>query len=61
MNAYEKIEKYGQNQLLKFEADLSEADKKALLEQIESLDFDVVKNIEHLSKPAPRVVETGWS
>lgn len=54
MNAYEKIEKYGQNQLLKFEADLSEADKKALLEQIESLDFDVVKNIEHLSKPAPR-------
>lgn len=54
MNAYEKIEKYGQNQLLKFEADLPEADKKALLEQIESLDFDVVKNIEHLSKPAPR-------
>lgn len=54
MKAYEKVEKYGQTQLLKFESELSESDKKALLEQIESLDFDVVKNIEHLSKPAPR-------
>jgi len=54
MNAKEKVKKYGQEQLLKFEAELTESQKEALYAQIESLDFEVVKNIEHLAAPAPR-------
>jgi len=50
MNAQEIIKKYGQEQLLRFEGDLTEEEKEKLYSQIESLDFDLLKNIEE--KPA---------
>ena len=54
MDVKEKLRKIGQEQLLKYESELTEEQKKALYEQIESLDFSVVKNIEHLHKPEKR-------
>ncbi|MBO4679495.1 MAG: UDPGP type 1 family protein, partial [Lachnospiraceae bacterium] len=54
MELKEKLAKIGQEQLLKYENELTESQKKALYEQIESLDFSVVKNIEHLKKPEKR-------
>ena len=54
MDVREKLSKIGQEQLLKYESELTEEQKKALYEQIESLDFSVVKNIEHLHKPEKR-------
>jgi len=54
MNAYEKVKKYGQEHLLAFENELSDEQKAALHAQIESLDFDVLSNIEHMSKPVAR-------
>ena len=50
MNAQEIIKKYGQEQLLRFEGDLTKEEKEKLYSQIESLDFDLLKNIEE--KPA---------
>ena len=50
MNALETIKKYGQEQLLRFESELTDEQKKKLYSQIESLDFDLLKNIEE--KPA---------
>lgn len=50
MNAQEIIKKYGQEQLLRFEDDLTKEEKEKLYSQIESLDFDLLKNIEE--KPA---------
>ena len=50
MNAQEIIKKYGQEQLLRFESELTDGEKKKLYSQIESLDFDLLKNIEE--KPA---------
>ena len=41
-NAKEKLEKYGQAHLLKYYDELSEEDKKDLLEQIEVTDFSVL-------------------
>ena len=58
MDIKEKLAKIGQEQLLKYEDELTEDQKKALYEQIESLDFSVVKNIEHLKKPGKRGVIT---
>ena len=58
MDIREKLAKIGQEQLLKYENELTEDQKKALYEQIESLDFSVVKNIEHLKKPEKRGVIT---
>ena len=58
MDIREKLAKIGQEQLLKYENELTEEQKKALYEQIESLDFSVVKNIEHLKKPGKRGVIT---
>ena len=50
MNALETIKKYGQEQLLRFESELTDEQKNKLYSQIESLDFDLLKNIEE--KPA---------
>ena len=50
MNAQEIIKKYGQEQLLRFEDELTKEEKEKLYSQIESLDFDLLKNIEE--KPA---------
>ncbi|MBP5623433.1 MAG: UDPGP type 1 family protein [Lachnospiraceae bacterium] len=50
MNALETIKKYGQEQLLLFERELTDEQKNKLYSQIESLDFDLLKNIEE--KPA---------
>ncbi len=50
MNAQEIVKKYGQEQLLRFEGDLTKEEKEKLYSQIESLDFDLLKNIEE--KPA---------
>ncbi len=50
MNAQEIIKKYGQEQLLRFEGELTKEEKEKLYSQIESLDFDLLKNIEE--KPA---------
>ncbi len=50
MHAMETIKKYGQEQLLRFESELTDEQKKKLYSQIESLDFDLLKNIEE--KPA---------
>ena len=54
MNAYEKVKYYHQEQLLKYESELSEAQKASLHAQIEALDFDVISNIESRKNPAKR-------
>ena len=41
MNAQEIIKMYGQEQLLRFESELTDGEKKKLYSQIESLDFDL--------------------
>lgn len=45
MSVKEIIEKYDQAQLLRFESELSEAEKEALYAQIESLDFSVLEEL----------------
>ena len=45
MKATEILRQYGQEQLLRFESELSEEQKQKLNDQIESLDFSVLKNI----------------
>lgn len=45
MNVREIIEKYDQPQLLKFEGELSDAEKEKLYAQIESLDFSVLEEL----------------
>lgn len=54
MNAYEKTQKYNQEHLLKYESELSETEKASLLEQIENLDFDVLKEIDKRKNPPKR-------
>lgn len=44
--AYAKLEKIDQTQLLKYYEELSEAEQASLLEQIETTDFDVIKYLE---------------
>ncbi len=46
MNIHDKLSKYHQEHLLKFEPERSEAERKALYAQIESLDFDVIRSAE---------------
>ena len=53
MKTLNKIEKYNQKQLLRFEAELSEEQKKKLYEQIDGLDFsylDELNKTEELSQ-----------
>jgi len=45
MNVKEIIEKYDQPQLLRFEGELSDAEKEKLYDQIESLDFSVLEEL----------------
>lgn len=45
--AYEKLEKYGQLQVIKYYEELSEEQREALLAQIEETDLDVVAVCEH--------------
>ena len=45
--AKEKLEKYGQQHLLKYYDELSEKEKEALLAQIEATDMDVLESCKH--------------
>ncbi len=45
MKATEILRQYGQEQLLRFESELTDEQKQKLSDQIESLDFSVLKNI----------------
>jgi len=45
MKATEILRQYGQEQLLRFESELTDEQKQKLCDQIESLDFSVLKNI----------------
>lgn len=42
-DAFEKLKEYGQEHILKYYDELSEDDKKALLEQVELTDFSVIE------------------
>ena len=44
-NIIEKLEKYGQTHLLRFYDELTEDEKEVLLRQIDSVDFEEIKNI----------------
>lgn len=48
--AIEKLEKYGQTHLLQYYGELSEAEKVALLAQIEEIDFSVVESCKHMEE-----------
>ena len=52
--AREKLERYGQEQLLRFYGELGETEKSALLDQIDRTGFDVLKNMETRGKKIPR-------
>lgn len=54
MNLKEKLESIGQSQLLRFESELSDAQKKALYEQIESIDFSVLDELKNRGKGLKR-------
>lgn len=54
MKACDKVKFYHQEQLLKFEDELSESEKADLYAQIERLDFDVIKTIENRTSPVKR-------
>ena len=43
--AKEKIEKYGQEHLLRFYDELSESEKESLLNQIEEIDFELMQSL----------------
>lgn len=45
--AYEKLEKIGQTQILKYYEELSDSEKEALLQQIDETDFSVISYISH--------------
>ena len=45
MNTLEKLKKYNQNHLLKFESELSEKEKQELFNQIENLDFSYLNEL----------------
>lgn len=54
MNAKEKLAKYGQEQLLLFEDELSAEEKEALYKQIDSIDFDVLETLNNQEETAKR-------
>ena len=54
--AKSKLEKFGQTHVLKYYDELSEAEQKALLQQIDETDFDVLKNAKNLGKGSERGV-----
>ncbi len=56
--AYAKLEKYGQLHVLKYYDELSGYEKEALLAQIETTDFEVLKQCGHKAELNPRGVIT---
>ncbi len=52
--AYEKLEKYGQLHVLQYYEELSEAEKAALVEQIENTDLDVLSLCQKREELNPR-------
>lgn len=60
-SALSKLEKYGQQHILKFYNELSELQKKELLEQIEETDFDVIEASRRETKIATKGVITPLS
>lgn len=58
MELKEKLEGLGQSQILRFETELSDAQKKNLYSQIETIDFSVVKTIENRKNPVKKGVIT---
>ena len=52
--AYEKLKKYAQLHVLQYFDDLSGYEKEALIAQIESTDFEVLKQCEHKAELNPR-------
>lgn len=48
--AREKLQKYGQEHVLKYYQELSEAEKRALLDQIEITDMDILESCKHREK-----------
>ncbi len=51
-----KVEKYGQQQVLKYFEELSEAEKQSLIDQIEATDMDIIENCKHMEELAKRGV-----
>ncbi|MCQ2537657.1 MAG: UTP--glucose-1-phosphate uridylyltransferase [Lachnospiraceae bacterium] len=51
-----KVEKYGQQQVLKYADSLSEAELQALVDQIEATDMDIIENCKHMDELAKRGV-----
>lgn len=60
-SALSKLEKYGQQHILKFYNELSELQKKELLEQIEETDFDIIEASRRETKIATKGVITPLS
>ncbi len=58
MEIREKLESIGQSQLLRFENELSFAEKEKLYRQLEAIDFSMLDTIKQLNKPAERGVIT---
>lgn len=54
--AKEKLAKYGQEQVLKYYDELSEAEKQALLDQIEATDMDIIESCKHREELAKKGV-----
>ncbi|MCR5100915.1 MAG: UTP--glucose-1-phosphate uridylyltransferase [Butyrivibrio sp.] len=52
--AKSKLEKYGQEHVLKYYDELSESEKTALLEQIDDTDFSILENCKNLGKGGER-------
>ena len=52
--AKKKLEQFGQEHVLKYYDELSEAEKKELLQQIDETDFAVLENCKNLGKSEGR-------
>ena len=56
--AKEKLEKYGQEHVLKYYGELNEKEKEALLEQIEATDMSILESCRHREELARKGVIT---
>lgn len=52
--AKKKLEQFGQEHVLKYYDELSEAQKEALLDQIDQTDFAILENCKNLGKGGER-------
>lgn len=48
--AKEKLQKYGQEQVLRYYDELSESEKQGLLDQIEATDMDILESCKHMDE-----------